>query len=212
MNITIFGATGALGSECLEQALAAGHEVTVLVRSATKLPEDLGARVTTVEGDALIAEDVARVIQPDTEAILFAIGVDKNSPEDLCTNVTSLIFNAMTAVGVKQFIWCGGGSTFVEEDQISLGARIVKRIAQLFMSLRHYDKEHQYALLQQHPEIDWIGVRPLQMRKGPLRGEYRLGFDTFSGMSKISFADCAHAMLRMLGDDTWMRKAPIVQY
>jgi putative NADH-flavin reductase len=212
MKISIFGATGALGSECLKQALSAGHEVTVLVRSATKLSEELRSRVTTVEGDALIAEDVARVIQSDTEAILFAIGVDKKSPEDLCTDATDHIFNAMAVAGVERFIWCGGGSTLVEEDDASLGARIVEKIAQLFMALRHNDKEHQYALLQQHPEIDWLGVRPLQMRKGPLRGEYRLGFNTFSGMSKISFSDCAHAMLGMLEDDTWLRKAPIIQY
>jgi len=212
MKITIFGATGALGGECLGQALAGGHEVSVLVRSVAKLPEDLRARITAIEGNALVAEDVASVIGPDTAAILFAIGVDKDSPEDLCTDATRHIFKAMATAGVERFIWCGGGSTLVDEDQITLGARIVEKFAQTFLRLRHDDKEHQYALLVQHPEIDWIGVRPLQMRKGPLRGEYRLGFDTFSGMSKISFADCAHGMLRMLEDDTWLRKAPIIQY
>jgi putative NADH-flavin reductase len=89
---------------------------------------------------------------------------------------------------------------------------MVEKIAQTFMSLRHYDKEHQYQLLKQHPEIDWVGVRPLQMRKGPKRTEYRLGFDAFNGLSKISFADCAHAMVGMLEDDTWVHKAPIIQY
>ena len=54
--------------------------------------------------------------------------------------------------------------------------------------------------------------RPLQMKVGLLRGEYRLGFNPFSGTSSISFADCAHAMLGMLQDDTWLGKAPIVQY
>jgi putative NADH-flavin reductase len=50
------------------------------------------------------------------------------------------------------------------------------------------------------------------MKQGNKTGEYRLGFNAFSGMSKISFADCAHAMLRMLSDDTWVGKAPIIQY
>ena len=49
MNLTLFGATGALGSECLQQALAAGHEVTVLVREATRLPDDLRPRLSSTE-------------------------------------------------------------------------------------------------------------------------------------------------------------------
>lgn len=211
-KMTLFGATGALGSECLRQALEAGHEITVLVRSASKLPADLRNHITVVEGDGLNAADVERSLILGTEAVLFAIGVDKHSPENLCTDVTRHILNVMESSNIRRLVWCGGGSTFVEEDQITFGARFVEKVAQAFMSLRHYDKEHQYQLLQQHTRVEWLGVRPLQMRNGPKRGRYRLGFDTFNGMSKISYADCAHAMVNMLNDDTWLRKAPIIQY
>jgi len=212
VKITIFGATGALGSECLTQALDAGHEVTVLVRSAAKLPDDSRKRIEVVEGDGLHAADVEQALGEGTEAVLFAIGVDKHSPEDLCTDVTRHILKAMLNSNIPRLVWCGGGSTLVEEDRVTFGAKIVQKIAQIFMSLKHRDKEHQYELLQQHPEVEWIGVRPLQMRKGPKRGQYRLGFDTFNGLSEISFADCAHAMVKMLEDDTWLSKAPIIQY
>ncbi|MBW2162798.1 MAG: NAD(P)H-binding protein [Deltaproteobacteria bacterium] len=188
MKITIFGATGALGSECLTQALDAGHEVTVLVRSASKLPDDSRKRIEVVEGDGLHAADVEQALGEGTEAVLFAIGVDKHSPEDLCTDVTRHILRAMVNSNVRRLVWCGGGSTLVEEDQVTFGARIVQMFAQIFMSLKHRDKEHQYELLQQHPEVEWIGV------------------------SAISFADCAHAMVKMLEDDTWLSKAPIIQY
>ena len=212
MKITIFGATGALGSECLTQTLDAGHEVTVLVRSASKLPADSRQRIRVVEGDGLNAGDVEQGLAGGTEAILFAIGVDTHSPQDLCTDVTRHILSAMVGSNIQRLVWCGGGSTIVEEDRVTFGARFVEKIAQTFMSLRHYDKEHQYQLLKQHPEVDWVGVRPLQMRKGPKRTEYRLGFDAFNGLSKISFADCAHAMVDMLEDDAWVHKAPIIQY
>ena len=212
MKITIFGATGSLGRECLQQAVAEGHEVTVLVRSPAKLPEDLKKQIIVVEGNGLDAADVSKAMAASPDAVLFAVGVDRNSPEDLCTNVTKNIISAMSDSRHCKLIWCGGGSTFVEEDQITFGAKVVEKIARTFMALRHFDKEHQYQLLQQHPEVDWIGVRPLQMRRGPKLGIYRLGFDTFSGRSKISFADCAHAMLKMLHDDRWLRKAPIIQY
>lgn len=212
MNITLFGATGALGSECLKQALDGGHSVTVLVRNADKLAPELRAQITLVEGDGLSEEDVARAITIGTDAVLFAIGVDKHSPQNLCTDINRHIFAAMANLPCNRFIWCGGGSNFVAQDQITFGARFVKFFAATFMGLRHRDKEEQFKLLAQHPEVDWFGLRPLQMNEGPRREVYRLGFDTFDGLSQITFADCAHAMLNMLKQDTWLRQAPIIQY
>jgi putative NADH-flavin reductase len=84
------------------------------------------------------------------------------------------------------------------------------------MGLRQRDKQMQIELLEDSRDVEWIGVRPLQMRGDELvgvsGGEYRLGYDSFSGFSRISFADCAHAMIRMLDDDRWLHEAPIVQY
>ncbi len=212
MKITIFGATGALGSECLRQSLEAGHEVTVLVRTASKLPSELRERVAVFEGDALHASDVAKVLSNDTEAILFAIGVVKNSPENLCTDVTRHILEVMDRTDINRLIWCGGGSNLLNEDQVTFGAKFVRTFSKLFMPKKHNDKENQLTLLNEHPNASWIGLRPLQMKGGPKKGTYRLGYDPFNGFSSISFADCAHAMLHMLQDDAWLGKAPIIQY
>jgi putative NADH-flavin reductase len=212
MKVTIFGATGALGGECLKQCLEARHQVTVLARTPAKLPPEVRKQTTVIEGDGLDPDSVGRALAGGTEAVLFAVGVDRRSPEDLCTDVTRLILAAMPRLGVRRLVWCGGGGTLVEDDSVTFGARFVAMFSRTFLGLRHRDKEHQLELLNRSREVDWLGVRPLQMRKGPKRAEYRLGFHPFSGLSKISFADCAHAMIGMLTDDTWLHKAPIVQY
>jgi putative NADH-flavin reductase len=212
MKLTLFGATGAVGSECLKQCLEAGHDVTVLARTPAKLPAELRDRIHVVEGDGLVAEDVARALPEGTEAVLFAVGIDKHSPEDLCTDVTRHILAAMPRAGARRLVWCGGGSTPVADDQVTVGSHFVELFARWFMGLRHRDKTHQLALLESRTDVEWVGVRPLQIRKGPKRGEYRVGFDRYSGLSRISFADCAHAMLAMLEYDSWLHKAPIVQY
>ena len=189
MKITVFGATGKLGRECAVQCLEAGHEVVAFVRAPEKLPEELRGRVTVVQGDGLLEGDVARALEAGVEAVLFAIGIDKHSPEDLCTDVTRHILAAMPAAGVQRFVWCGGGSTPVEQDQVGLGARFVEWFASTFMSLRHRDKEHQLELLNQNLDQVWLGIRPLQMRKGPKKEDYRVGFDSYSALSVIHFAD-----------------------
>ena len=89
---------------------------------------------------------------------------------------------------------------------------IPRWFSETFLKHRHTDKEHQLRLLDESTDVCWIGVRPLQMKSGPKTGKYRLGYNAFSGLSSISFADCAHAMVSMLEDDTWKGKVPIVQY
>ena len=213
MKLTLFGATGDLGNECLSQGLIAGHEITVLVRNPDKISPDIAERVTVVQGDGLVREDVSIALPAETEAVLFAVGIDeKTSPKNLCTDVTRNILSVMRERGISRLVWCGGGSNFRPEDEITLGACFVRWYANRFLSHRHTDKEHQLRLLDNSLDIDWVGMRPLQMKKGERRGTYRIGFLRFSGFSSISFADCAHAMLQMLDNDMWLHKAPIIQY
>lgn len=213
MKVTLFGATGSLGRECLEQCLQAGHAVTVLVRSPDKLPGALRNRITVIQGDGLFLDDVAKALPRGTDAVLFAVGVDeKTSPPDLCTDVTRHILAVMRREQIPRLVWCGGGSNFRPEDVITFGARFVRWFSETFLKHRHTDKEHQLRLLDKNADVCWLGVRPLQMKSGPRKGQYRLGYNAFSGFSSISFADCAHAMVAMLDDDTWKGKVPIIQY
>lgn len=212
MKLAIFGATGSVGSEIVRLSLMAGHEISVLVRDPQKLSPEFEGKIHVVRGNALDYADLEKTILQGTDAILFAIGVDKDSPKNLCTDVTGHILEIMRKKNVGRLVWCGGGSTLMPEDNIGFGAKFVKRYSEIFLSLRHFDKQHQFELLDKNRDIVWIGVRPLQMKSGIHTKKYRVGFDSFSGLSNISFSDCADSMLGMLNDDTWIGKAPIVQY
>lgn len=50
-RLLILGATGSLGRHVLEQAVAAGHQVSVLVRNPAKLPAETRSLVTVHQGD-----------------------------------------------------------------------------------------------------------------------------------------------------------------
>lgn len=50
-RIIIFGATGSLGSHVLHQALANGHQVTVFVRTPSRLSSEIGSGVSVHTGD-----------------------------------------------------------------------------------------------------------------------------------------------------------------
>ena len=61
-RVIILGATGALGRHVLRQAVAAGHDVTVFVRTPSKVLPDVRDRVSVHAGDlsALVPLDLVR--------------------------------------------------------------------------------------------------------------------------------------------------------
>lgn len=63
-RLIIFGATGSLGSHVLRQALAPGHQVTVVVRNPSRLPPEARAQVSVHTGDlsTLAPADVAHLV------------------------------------------------------------------------------------------------------------------------------------------------------
>jgi uncharacterized protein len=74
-KIMILGATGSLGTHLTAQALAATHEVSVLVRTPDKLPPDVRDRVTVHQADltALPASDLAALLA-NQEALINSAG------------------------------------------------------------------------------------------------------------------------------------------
>jgi putative NADH-flavin reductase len=63
-RLIILGATGSLGRHVLRQALAAGHQVTVLVRTPSTLPVEAASQVSIHAGDlsVMAPADLARII------------------------------------------------------------------------------------------------------------------------------------------------------
>ena len=63
-RLILFGATGSLGGHVLRQALAAGHQVTVLVRNPSGVPLEALDQVSIHKGDIsmLAPADMARLI------------------------------------------------------------------------------------------------------------------------------------------------------
>jgi len=63
-RLIVIGATGSLGSQVLRQALAAGHQLTALVRAPSKLPPESSARISVHRGDLrnLTPAELAQII------------------------------------------------------------------------------------------------------------------------------------------------------
>ena len=71
MKLTIFAATGGIGRQALEQAVAAGHDVTAVVRNPGKLSGEV--RIVTADLAAPDPAALERALQ-GADAVLSGLG------------------------------------------------------------------------------------------------------------------------------------------
>ena len=74
MNLTVLGAAGATGTQLVEQALAAGHQVTAVARSGQKVTIT-NPNLHVVEGDATDRAVVSPAVK-GTDAVISVLGAD----------------------------------------------------------------------------------------------------------------------------------------
>ena len=73
MKLTILGATGATGTALTGQALAAGHEVTAVVRDPARLAVPAHPGLRTVTADVMDPASIAPAID-GADAVISAVG------------------------------------------------------------------------------------------------------------------------------------------
>jgi uncharacterized protein YbjT (DUF2867 family) len=207
MKVAIFGATGGVGRNLLEQALAAGHDVTALARDPQKLHR-ADQSLTVVEGDVRDADAVRGVVDGQ-DAVLIALGAPLLDNSGIRAEGTRVIVDAMQKSGVRRLVCL---SVFGAGDSWALLPRFYRWFV-MPVILRRVLKDHvaQEAVVASSV-LEWSLVRPANFTDGDLTGTYWHGqHPPMHQLSmKISRADVADFMLKGLGDRAGIGQAECV--
>jgi putative NADH-flavin reductase len=207
MKVAVFGATGTIGRQLIEQALEQGHTVTAFVRDPAKL-DIKSPYLKVVRGDVLDPASVEKAVQGQ-DAVLCSIGAGRKGT--VRSEGTRNIVRAMEKAGVRRLI-CQS-SLGVGDSRGNLN--FLWKYVMFGVLLRDAFKDH---VLQENfvkqSRLDWTIVRPAAFTDGERTGNYHHGFPgTRNGLQlKISRADVADFMLKQLGDSTYLRKTPGLSY
>src|SRR5919202_4838582 len=101
MKLTIVAATGGVGRQLLEQAVAAGHDVTAVARNPTKLTR--GVRTVTADL-AAVEPAVLEAAVAGADAVLSGLGPHSNADAGIAAPGTRSILAAMQATGVRRIV------------------------------------------------------------------------------------------------------------
>jgi len=197
VKLTIFGATGGTGRQLVRQALAAGHEVTAVVRGeATGLGTD--PHLTVVRANVMDPSAVESAIV-GRDVVISAIGPRDLKPTTVCTDSARSIITAMRAVGVRRFIVVSANGPFSEGDGFFTKV-LIKPIVQWILRHPFADVVRMESQVRDSG-LEWTILRPPRLTNGALTGHYRRAFNrNVRGGFSISRADLAHCALECLND------------
>jgi putative NADH-flavin reductase len=204
MKLTVFGATGGTGQQVVEQALAAGHQVTVLVRDPAKLGLNQAA-LTVRRGNVLEPEDVFNTVS-GADAVIVSLGSTSNNPDSVVSQGTANVVDAMQKAGVARLIVVTSLGVGESKDQVPF---FFKALMATALRKTMQDKEAQEKLVKVSG-LDWTIVRPGGLTDGPRTGQYRYGLDPKLVAGQVSRADVAEFVLKQLTDTQFLRKAPAI--
>lgn len=193
MKIGVIGATGKAGNLIYKEAADRGHEVTAIVRNASKV-EDKNANVLEKDVFELTGEDMKQF-----DVVVNAISAPPGQEHVHVEAGKSLISALKNAPETKLVVVGGAGSLFVDE------AKSIK-----LMDTPEFPKEYLPTASNQGKNLEdlkasegiqWTFVSPAAFfnPEGKRTGAYQKGKDNFivnaKGESYVSYADYAVAVV-----------------
>jgi putative NADH-flavin reductase len=209
MKVVIFGSTGSIGRQLVEQALERGYIVTAFVRDRSKL-DIQHANLKVFQGDLMDLVSVEKAVQGQ-DAVLCAIGSGKKTTGTIRSEGTQQIIRAMEKAGVRRLICqttLGAGDS---RENLNFFWKYIMFGFLLRQVYADHIKQENYVM---QSFLDWTIVRPGAFVDRNLTGKYRHGFPPTDKTTKleISRADVADFMLKQVTDDSYLYQTPGLSY
>jgi uncharacterized protein YbjT (DUF2867 family) len=211
MNVTVFGATGAIGSLTVAELLANGHTVTAYARNPKKIPASWGDRVRVVVGDISDAKAIDEAVE-GADAVISALGpsMDRKAQGTPLVQGTQLIFDAMERHGVTRFIGQATPAILDPKETGTFTTRLIGFMPRTFMP-RAYEEITGMSKIIMDSGRDWTIVRFIAPKNTPKQERVRTGFfGTDKLGTAVSRADIAAFTAAQVDDPTYIRRAPAI--
>jgi putative NADH-flavin reductase len=218
MKLTIFAATGGIGRQVLEQAVAAGHQVTAVVRNPDKLSVSGDVRVVTADlthADPAVLESAVE----GADAVLSGLGPRSRSEAGIASHGTRAIVQAMQATGVRRIVVVSAAPISTvpsparpkpprhDPGEGLLMRHLLSPLAKALFREHYADLALMEDILRESG-LDWTVVRPPRLTDKPPTGRYRTAYGrNLRGGVVVSRADVAQLMLRVLDQPQTIKQA-----
>ena len=205
MKLTVLGATGPTGLLIVEKALAAGHHVTAIARTPSKVTLEHKSLVV-IRGDVLDPATVAPAIE-GRDAVISSLGATSiRPPVTVFSAGTRHVLAAMAHASVHRLLVISSGGV---NPRIDWRANLFFELFLKPVVFRHaYADMRAMEKLVTESDTEWTMLRPPRLLDRPETGAVleAPGEFTVPGKYTLSRADLAATVLRKLSDQGSIRK------
>lgn len=147
MKLAVFGATGTVGRAILQEALAANHTVTALVRSPEKIAAS-SDQINIIMGDYFDADARGQTLD-GADAVLTTIGPPmKRAPNNgEYAKAMTVLVGQMQNAGIKRIVAVGGAGLRIGDEKLHLSRRLMRLMLRLAGGKGYWDKEQEHNTL-----------------------------------------------------------------
>jgi uncharacterized protein YbjT (DUF2867 family) len=210
MKLTIVAATGGIGRQLVDRAVAAGHDVTAVVRDPAALA-DRSVRTVRVDLSQAGPEPLAPAVT-GADAVLSALGPRRAADVGVVTTGTTAVVTAMRAAGARRLVVVSASPIGTvaspgrpHPPRHDPGDGLVMRylltpMIKAVLRANYADLAAMEDVLRDSG-LDWTVLRPPRLTDKPPTGTYRTALDrnVRRGLS-VTRADVADHMLRILSE------------
>jgi putative NADH-flavin reductase len=209
-TILIIGASKGIGLETLRQALASGHSVRALARTARGIPVN-HIHLRKIDGDALDFVAVRRALA-GADVVIQSIGLSIGpelilNPVQLFSEATRILVAAMQEAATRRLICVTG---FGAGNSRGRGGLLYDAVSCLLLGRAYEDKDIQEQIVRRSG-LEWIIVRPVILTNGPKTRTYRALTDARDWrLGFISRADVADFLVKQIDDNSFLGTTPVL--
>jgi putative NADH-flavin reductase len=211
MKVIIFGATGFSGQAILANSIKQGHEVTILVHDASKIPIK-HQNLTIVEGNVLNPQTVASVLHHQ-EAVIQCLGVGgkgDGKPTTFISDATKIIVDEMQNKKIKRLIAMsnvGAGNSIAFQPWFF--TKIILPYFMKWLKVIIEDKNRMEPIIM-NSNLDWTIVRCPNIVDKPAKGRCNATLDGKGLKLSITLSDLSKFMVDQLKQTAFIKQAPSV--
>ena len=208
MKVTLYGASGMIGSRILDELLSREHKVTAVVRHPSRITRsDVAVRA----GDVLDSSGVVETIK-GADAVISAYAPPEDATRQLADATRSLL-SALEQAGVRRFLMVGGAGNL----EVAPGVPIVDTPHFPPQWISHGLAHKEALSVLRQADLDWTSLSPAALiQPGERTGKFRLSGNAFmtdnEGQSCVSAEDFAVALVDELERPRHLRQVLGVVY
>lgn len=206
MQVTVFGASGKVGSLVVEELLKRRHTVVAFVHSHNLFSPS--GNLIVLQGDVYKKEDVTRALQ-GSEAVISCLGSWGTPKRNVLITAMRAIIPAMQEQNISRIITLTGSGAVEPGKPLKVSQELFLKLLAPFPAGKVFRDGMEHMNLLAASNLEWTTLRSPVMTNGGAK-DYYLNLKVGGPLETISRIGAARALVDQLEADDYLRMAPVL--